>query len=1474
MSGFDPTRPFEVVSGAAPAQNAGAFDPSQPFDVVADTPAPSAPSRLGVNLREGFRSTVVGEAVERTRAGQVATDTGAAAVVAANAAEAAGSPFGLEQVGGRPSPYAGIPVDRLREMGRRALSEGAARQEDYQTRVLPERRAEEAALGPWNQGNVLEQAAQGATALVGQVLGSMASPESFVGPAGQAGRMGRLAVRAGDGVVAEGVGRYVGRQAVESGVPNAVVGAAVDPVIQQGEIERGQREAYSPAETAFAAAIGGLIGTGLPVSIEGARGLYARFAARREAAGAPPPRPDGSDITPEERAEAEQWAREQEAARAAETPPAAPEAEAPRTAPEPEAAAFNPEQPFEVVSRAAPEPERADAPPAAPEAPAAEAPRATEPPPAEAPRMAPEAEAPRAVPEPEAETPPAPRPEPTPQAMAIEQQIARLTARGEPAPGTPAADQIARLRETVRQMEAPLAPRNVESAPPGRGSATEGIGRAAAGSEPALAAPARGAAQEGGAPPRGTDSLQRGDRVTWQDRAGSASEGRFTGWARSPSGGRVARIVADDGQVFLTGERFVRPVQQGASDAPIASAAPARSPEAPPSNVSPAPARAVPDGVTIYRDREEFSRVRRAGRKAEGVVERLTRNGEPPPGTAAARQLERARAAADAGRRAAYDPEAPEAPAPRAEPEAPAPRPAEPEAPAPRPAEPDAPVPRPEGGAAPLYANPLGDPAAWRRFIADPITGTAAVLKGKLTSSVAAVGTRPGPGAAWRLYADSTRATLLHFRERFKDVPGWQKLVDDMGATDPGSGRVVRAGFQQAAEERSRTLGNRLRNTLAPLGDDVEALGRVRDLLTGGTPRGMTSTEQVIARRLRNLLDEHHAWLTKMLGSAERELGYVRGKYFPRRYNAEKVQADLAGFTADAETLYRSAGLEPDIARLAADEWANRLLGVGTGSARYGDTPTSSFTKGRTLPPNADEVMRRWLVTDPREALAAYFENSTRHAEFVSRFGPNAEKFTAAVQAIQRAGATPTEAAIINRAFAAATGTAQGAGHPTTGLLSWAQMWGMNQLLTRAIFSSAVEPMSVGIRSGNLRDSFTALGNTWRRFLTPDSWRGSALKMETERAEMLGVLGDATREMMMAARVEGQNVTDAHARRINQMLTLTGQNRLFAASRIAASRIAEHTITRMVRDASDARAPRFLAEVGMDADTTALGRAWLDKHDGRPPVSEMIADTPEANAYRTAVNRFVNESVINPIAVDKPVGANERHPLAQLGYGIMSFQYAFTRNVLIRTFKQAGDAFGANMTAGERAALLVPIGGLIALSAAQMGMSNVRDAIFNRQAKQERPPFISMLLALDRAGMFGNLSPLVNLVTSAKYERDASGALAGPYVGTMLRQAGDLGPGLLPQSMGGPNSPNTNNAEWAAVRAAWGLIAAPTAVAVLAASPMPAWLKPVAGAGAMYVGSSDMSRTVATTVAGPRQAQARTPGSRQNDNPGARLLGR
>jgi hypothetical protein len=213
-------------------------------------------------------------------------------------------------------------------------------------------------------------------------------------------------------------------------------------------------------------------------------------------------------------------------------------------------------------------------------------------------------------------------------------------------------------------------------------------------------------------------------------------------------------------------------------------------------------------------------------------------------------------------------------------------------------------------GKATLYANPIGDPAAFRRFLADPVAGTIRSLRDALKSSAASVPRNaPDIGTAWRLYADSARATLLHYRNKYSGVKGMADMVEALGATDPGSGQLSRGGYQETADAVSRTMRNRMGNVVGTLAGDAAAMGRVRDILTGQRPQSATAAERTAAARLRGLLDEHHAWLSKRLGSAERELGYVRGRYFPRQFDTHAIQQDVNGFATDAAALYRKMGL-------------------------------------------------------------------------------------------------------------------------------------------------------------------------------------------------------------------------------------------------------------------------------------------------------------------------------------------------------------------------------------------------------------------------------------------------------------------------------------------------------------------------------------------------------------------------------------
>jgi hypothetical protein len=268
--------------------------------------------------------------------------------------------------------------------------------------------------------------------------------------------------------------------------------------------------------------------------------------------------------------------------------------------------------------------------------------------------------------------------------------------------------------------------------------------------------------------------------------------------------------------------------------------------------------------------------------------------------------------------------------------------------------------------------------------------------------------------------------------------------------------------------------------------------------------------------------------------------------------------------------------------------------------------------------------------------------------------------------------------------------------------------------------------------------------------------------------------------------------------------------------------------------------------MGMDEGGARAVSAWLRSDLG---MAEIVGTSSQAQAYRTAVTRFVNETIQNPETIDKPLWA--AHPVGRLAYGITSFQYAFARNVIFRTAKQVRAAVSEpGLTLQGRARLVGPLAGLIVLMAAQAGVSEVRDRLGNTRQRSERDPWVTTIAQLDRLGVFANLSPAMNVALSARYQPDPASRLAGPYVSNVTGSLKAL-LGTLAQPLG-TNSARTNSAENTAARALYSGVLAPGVIAALAVAPLPAPVRAVAGAASIAATRPDghLQKPLVTMIAG------------------------
>ncbi len=348
--------------------------------------------------------------------------------------------------------------------------------------------------------------------------------------------------------------------------------------------------------------------------------------------------------------------------------------------------------------------------------------------------------------------------------------------------------------------------------------------------------------------------------------------------------------------------------------------------------------------------------------------------------------------------------------------------------------------------------------------------------------------------------------------------------------------------------------------------------------------------------------------------------------------------------------------------------------------------------------------------------------------------------------------------------------------------------------------------------------------------------------------------------MNLADRFGGMMGGKMQQRIVNGMFKNTGLVALTEGQRISATGVGMNFVRRLVQDVTDGHrvtsSKGLLNELGIEAKDVERLRKWIGD---KPSITKLGEDSPEAAIYRNAVARFVEESVQGPRAIDRPMLAN--HPVGRMTYSLTSFQYAFARNVLFRTAKliKEGADPTKTMALAERAQLLGVMLPMAMLFGAQMGVSRMREQIYNPGTDAERDPMSKHILDISRSGITGALDPLINAFASVKYDKDFANIPVGAALSFFLTNTAKI-TGIVPSEWGGKNNENTNNAEWAATRAAYQMIAAPLGNAALSMIGGGPYLRALAGAaiaGPKGIGAPQTSRAVADAVNGPRDVSPR-----------------
>ena len=602
----------------------------------------------------------------------------------------------------------------------------------------------------------------------------------------------------------------------------------------------------------------------------------------------------------------------------------------------------------------------------------------------------------------------------------------------------------------------------------------------------------------------------------------------------------------------------------------------------------------------------------------------------------------------------------------------------------------------------------------------------------------------------------------------------------------------------------------------------------------------------------------------------------------------DQLKAEAEQIAQDAHPLLRD-----HVSALAANNWLVRLMDSGMHEFDNAG-PSGKYLQARTLPPEADQIMREFMRTNPADALPNYFNSAARRVSLAERFGTNGEDLKAVMAKVKLIPEMNTyDANWFHQQMDAVLG--QNNTHSMPGLMRISNMIhaaGSMMLMPRSAWSSLAEPMNAALATSDMKTALNIFAGQFGQI-----FKTASAKERTEMAEYIGTVTGAMHDSVMLARM-GADYSDSPAlnRFMTQYYRITGQTQLTNSQRIAATAASHGLLAKFARDYQNAGTDRssqngrdnataWFRELGLNDPIHGDFAKWMtDFKGGRPSVADLKTD-PMAGAYSLATRRLVDRMIQKTYKVDRAAASSV--PFVGLAFQLMSFNYQFQRNVLepamervlharTRAMQQA-TAEGSGKFSAQLQGGLAATGS--AVHAATMAGAMVAAGVITTAMRQwlfapdqwdkhaEAGDLAGYItdLAMQRSGLNGTLDPIIQIGTNLRYDANVSTLLEGASINWMARNLQDI---LTP--LGTANdSPNTNTRYFNAARGAFNLVAVPAAAFGLTklgaiggaiGGKLGALTTAGAGAALQYGTSPATANAVAEAATGPKGATLPKPG--------------
>lgn len=694
------------------------------------------------------------------------------------------------------------------------------------------------------------------------------------------------------------------------------------------------------------------------------------------------------------------------------------------------------------------------------------------------------------------------------------------------------------------------------------------------------------------------------------------------------------------------------------------------------------------------------------------------------------------------------------------------------------------------------------DAEAIRNIVGNPVDALKSITKGGFAEM----------GRAYFYTADSR---LRGMAKRYNSDAITQ-LADMFHAQAGKTDRAVSETYHEAVEREGFGRAGQAWRILEPFFKDKAAMDRIGLMLRDPTRRNVTmrKAEKNAAAEVAKLLKDTIDYRKK----AGEDIGEVTDGYFPRFMDVEKVVKNRDLFLKQATELYRRHGAENPEA--SAKAWAARIFDQYAGldggleyASLFRDTRPAGVgrqtTKAREFGKDADTLLGEFYDNDTGSVLTGYFIGAARKAEEARRFGSEAtgqEPLQRMMNQIKRdIRASGEDAGDTIEAISRIVSTNLGRISTPPGWLRTAgsvlHTAGQLGTLDRATYTSLSEAMMGFVRAGP-KYGIPMVAESARQFAR--QLRNAPPDKATRMAQFLGIAHDVMIGEALASR-NGYEMaqTSRRAQKVQQgFFQATGLHQWTEGTRSAATRMGQQFIADLALDMNGpdaARSGGYLKELGIK-DPQAFAQ-WLNANgDPTPESLTHFSAGPMEEQYRTALVRFVNQTIMKPSRAEKPRWASD--PFYGLFFSLLSFSYGFKKNVLDRVGRQGMDAIKT-----KDPTLLYPALGMAGLFAVHTILQNtLRQAIFGggREDDEEGISGMDVVEAVDRAGLTGAASRPLNAILSLKYRASVLESMAGPTAGRPAQLIEDV-MGLATDA----NSPNTNTAERKAAGAIYDVVLEP-----------------------------------------------------------------